>query len=459
MYRTNKKILEILIFVLAAALFTGATSFFVRNLPFYGIIIIASVSYILVRLLYEYGLQRIQRFLYEWYFIKGESRELGLFVDRLRFCFTISDLIRAFREILETRLDSTVLFVDMTKRYLIYNSSSIIGMDQYNFQELVRHYDNWKNGIYFFDDHLDLVSSSKKARGFFMVVNNLHCYVYMRYLRNMDPDVFPQIYTEFTNFLKRNETIEKMYAIAAVSKEWSMIAETQKAFLPKKLPEIQGLQLASYFKPLVNVSGDYFDVLPIDEHRTLLLLGDVSGKGLAAALIMGIVVNTIRIMEKKDDLELVIRTVDSAIKGMRLEDKYTVMFVGIIDTQEMKLTYVNASMADPLIISETRAGRQIRRLGSTCSVIGILDLDEVGVETVPLLKGDVLLMASDGVSEVSNEAGEMLGDTDKWIDFILEQSKAPAQEFVSALSNLVIEHAGGMKLRDDVTILVAKVQE
>ncbi|HON12885.1 MAG TPA: PP2C family protein-serine/threonine phosphatase [Treponema sp.] len=459
MYRRITKTLEISTLIISMALFGILTPLLSRELSFLGILLVAGTAFILLRFFYDKSNQRINDFLKDLFFNRGETRLLVNFVDRLRFCFTIGDLISAFREILEKRADGTIMFLDMTKRYMVYNSPTIIGMDQHVFDELVRHYEGWKDGIYFFDDNLDLVSNHRKSRGFFVVSGNLHCYVFMRYVRNMDEEIFPQIFSEYANFLKRNETIEKMFAIAAVSKEWSMVAETQRAFLPKKLPDIPKVELASYFRPLVNVSGDYYDVLPIDGDRTLLLLGDVSGKGLAAALIMGIVVNTIRIMEKKDDLELVVRTVDAAIKGMKLQDKYTVLFLGLLDTKKMELSYVNASMADPLIISETKAGRQIRRLGSNCSVIGILDLDTVGVDTVKLLPGDVILMASDGVSEVSNQQGEMLGDTEGWIDFVVDESRGPVQEFLQKLSDLVFKHAAGTKLRDDVTVLVAKVQE
>lgn len=459
MYRRIMKTLEISTLIISMALFGILTPLLSRELSFLGILLVAGTAFILLRFFYDKSNQRINDFLKDLFFNRGETRLLVNFVDRLRFCFTIGDLISAFREILEKRADGTIMFLDMTKRYMVYNSPTIIGMDQHVFDELVRHYEGWKDGIYFFDDNLDLVSNHRKSRGFFVVSGNLHCYVFMRYVRNMDEEIFPQIFSEYANFLKRNETIEKMFAIAAVSKEWSMVAETQRAFLPKKLPDIPKVELASYFRPLVNVSGDYYDVLPIDGDRTLLLLGDVSGKGLAAALIMGIVVNTIRIMEKKDDLELVVRTVDAAIKGMKLQDKYTVLFLGLLDTKKMELSYVNASMADPLIISETKAGRQIRRLGSNCSVIGILDLDTVGVDTVKLLPGDVILMASDGMSEVSNEQGEMLGDTEGWIDFVVDESRGPVQEFLQKLSDLVFKHAAGTKLRDDVTVLVAKVQE
>lgn len=459
MYRRITKTLEISTLIISMVFFGMLTPLLSRELSFLGVLLVAGTAFILLRFFYDKSNQRINDFLKDVFFNRGETRLLVNFVDRLRFCFTIGDLISAFREILEKRADGTIMFLDMTKRYMVYNSPTIIGMDQHVFDELVRHYEGWKDGIYFFDDNLDLVSNHRKSRGFFVVSGNLHCYIFMRYVRNMDEEIFPQIFSEYANFLKRNETIEKMFAIAAVSKEWSMVAETQRAFLPKKLPDIPKVELASYFRPLVNVSGDYYDVLPIDADRTLLLLGDVSGKGLAAALIMGIVVNTIRIMEKKDDLELVVRTVDAAIKGMKLQDKYTVLFLGLLDTKKMELSYVNASMADPLIISETKAGRQIRRLGSNCSVIGILDLDTVGVDTVKLLPGDVILMASDGVSEVSNEQGEMLGDTEGWIDFVVDESRGPVQEFLQKLSDLVFKHAVGTKLRDDVTVLVAKVQE
>lgn len=459
MYRVIKRTLEVSTLIISMAVFAMITPLLSRDLQFLGRLLVAGTGFVLLRLLYGNVVQQIDSFLRQLFFNRGNTRLLVNFVDRLRFCFTIGDLISAFREILERRTDSTVIFLDMSKRYVVYNSPSIIGMDPHVFDEIVRHYESWKDGIYYFDDNLDLLSNHRKSRGFFIVSGNFHCFVFMRFVQNMDEEIFPQVYSEYANFLKRNETIEKMFAIAAVSKEWSMVAETQRTFLPKQLPAVPKLELATYFKPLVNVSGDYYDVLPIDNDRTLLLLGDVSGKGLAAALIMGIVVNTVRIMEKKDDLELVVRTVDSAIKGMKLEDKYTVLFLGLLDTKKMELSYVNASMADPLIISETKAGRQIRRLESNCGVIGILDLDTVGIDRVKLLPGDVILMASDGVSEVSNEHGEMLGDTEGWIDFIVDESRCSAEEFIQKLSDLVYKHAAGTKLRDDVTVLVAKIQE
>ncbi len=458
MYKKSRKKAYLLTTGSAAILFSLALFLLVEHLAFIGKLALAGVLFIGMIFVVTVVFRRVEQRLYDKAYVYGDTRVLSAFVDRLRFCFTNNDLIRAFREVLEMSADCTVLLVDMERRYTVYNSPGVLGTDQQIFNDLVHNYSNWRDGLFFFDEKLGLVSQSQDLRGFFVVQGNLHLYLFMRYARVMEPDVFEDLATEFKAFLHRNETIEKMYAIAAVTKEWAMVAETQLSFLPQRIPEIKGLSMATYFRPLVNVSGDYYDVLPIDEDKTLFLLGDVSGKGLAAALVMGIVVNTVRILENKTDLPAIVRSVDNAIKGMRLEDKYTVLFIGLVDTKEMVMTYVNASMADPVIISETRAGRQIRNLNSTCSLIGILDIDEIGVAEAKLFPGDTILMASDGVSEVADAEGEMLGDSEMWIDFILSESEKEVGVFVEGIADLVMEHAKESELRDDVTMLAVKME-
>lgn len=457
MYRNNKLIGELVLYSAAAAAFSGGAFLLSEGLPAAGVAAVAGLLFVLLTILVRRGLRGMDAALRRQAFQRSDTRLLKATVDRLRFAFTTNDLISALRETLEFSADATVLLVDMPKRYLVYNSSSAVGTDPAVFGELVRHYDQWRDGFFFFDENLDLVSNQRGARGFFLVKGRLHVYIFLRFLRVMESEVFPELYAEFVGFLSRNETVEKMFSIAALSKDWAAVAETQRSFLPKNLPSVEGLELASFFKPLVNVSGDFYDVLPLDERRTLLLLGDVSGKGLAAALIMGIVMNTIRISEDKEDLESLVRNVDTAIKGMRLEDKYTVLFLGLVDTERMTLRYVNASMADPLIISETRAGRQIRHLKSTCSLIGILDLETVGVSEISLFPGDVIFIATDGVSEVPGPGGVMLGDHERWIDYVTDESARPMAEFVEGFEALASAYSGGAQLRDDLTVLAARV--
>jgi len=458
MYAGSKRIAGLGSAGLAALAFAFLAVLLTADLRHTGAVIISGSLFVVLYLVHTRLLELLDAFLRYRIFRRGPTRILGELVDRLRFCFTTGDLITAFRDIVEYRADGTVLFFDIAKRHMVYASPTIIGTDPALPAEIVRRYDDWRNGVFFFDENLDLISKHTQARGFLVVQGSLQVYIFMRYAGTMDPDVFDQLYGEFAGFLKRNETIEKMFAIAAVSREWSLVAETQRGFLPKTLPSIPRLDLAAHFKPLVNVSGDYYDVLPLDEDRTLLLLGDVSGKGLAAALIMGIVVNTIRIIERKDNLVELVRSVDEAIKGMRLDDKYTVLFAAVVDTRAMTLRFVNASMADPLIISETRAGRQIRRLSSNCRLIGILELGQIETQEVRIFPGDTILIASDGVSDVQNATGEMLGESERWLEFITEESSRPVGEFIEALAALTEEYSGQVPLRDDVTILAAKVR-
>ena len=193
--------------------------------------------------------------------------------------------------------------------------------------------------------------------------------------------------------------------------------------------------------------------------RDRFVLGDVSGKGLAAALVMGVIVNTIKIAKDKEDLKGVIRLIDVAIKRMNLMDKYTVLFLGLIDTEEMTIKYVNASIENPMILTKDRDGLRIKTLDSTCSIVGIIEIDEIEVVEKPLYNGDVLLIFSDGVPEAMNSEGVELGDTDFYLesikDFAMRQN---AQGIVDSVANMALQYVQGEKMRDDVTIVCCRIK-
>ena len=312
-------------------------------------------------------------------------------------------------------------------------------------------------GVYFIDKDFGLTTVYKSTRGFFLVKGDYHLYVFCKYTHLFDKVIYNTLFEEFIRFLNRQEIISNLSEITELSREWTMLADVQKSFLPMVMPQVRRLELASYFRPLVNVSGDYYSVLPLDEHKTLVMLGDVSGKGLAAALVMGLVLNTVKIMEDKEDLANVIHSIDHAIKDMKFQDKYTVLFIGIIDTEKMTIRYVNASMSDPIIVTRSPEGYRIKPLSSNCSLIGIIDLDNVIVAEQKLFRGDLILMASDGISEAMDKDGVELGTTDMYLATIKNSANKSAGNFVTDMANLVLSYSEG-HLRDDVTMLVAKVE-
>ena len=387
-----------------------------------------------------------------------ETSLLSEFIDNLRFCYTLDDFYEVIGKILEEKADCSVFYIDRRKNYVLYNSSDRLTISKETMRTLELNFDSdWKSGLYYLGENFGVVSSHKNARGLLLVNNQHHFFIFCRYTRLFDLVIYPRLFEEFCRFQRRTSTISDLTDIAELSKEWDQLAETQRAFLPMTLPVLDNVDIASYFKPLVNVSGDYYWVEKLSEDKTLVMLGDVSGKGLAAALVMGLVMNTVKIMANKEDLVNVIKSIDTAIKGMKLQDKYTVLFIGIIDTKKMNIRYVNASMSDPVVITQSPTGHRIKPLTSNCSIVGIIDLDDITVAEQRLFRGDVILMASDGVSEVMNEEGIELGNTEIFTETLKKSASKTPREFINNVVALIKEHNGGKKLRDDVTMLVAKV--
>lgn len=391
----------------------------------------------------------------------GATAYFTKFIERLRFCYSLEDFYSAVSDILEVEADCSVLYIDRNANYILYNSPNKITNDPNVLTKLEQNYSvSWHDPINFIGENLGLVTSRKKARGFFFASDGEHLYIFNRYTYLFDTEIYEKLYEEFVRFQNRSRIISSLAEISELTTEWQQLADAQVSFLPKKMPEIKNLKLGAYFRPLINVSGDYYSVLPIDENKTLLMLGDVSGKGLAAALVMGLVMNTVKIKENKEDLVGMIISVDAAIKGMHLQDKYTVLFIGIVDTEKMKITYVNASMSDPIIVTRSPEGYRIKSLSSNCSVVGIIPIEpgDVQVSEQRLFSGDLIMMASDGVSEVMNEDKVELGDTELFTNTIKASASKDPQEFVADIVNLVLDYNADTRLHDDLTMLVAKVQ-
>lgn len=388
----------------------------------------------------------------------GYTAYINKFIDALRFCYSFDDFYKQISEILELQADCAVLFIDREKNYVLYNSPDRISSYYTTRDVLANNFPaGWKDGFYYLGNKYGIVSSYRQARGFFICYQGKQFFVFNRYTMLFDTEIYSKLTEEFFRFIERTKIISNLSEISSLTKEWEQLADTQVSFLPHDIPNIPHLKIATYYRPLVNVSGDYYSILPIDSSKTLLMLGDVSGKGLPAALIMGLVMNTVKIIENKEDLVALIQAVDSAIKGMHLQDKYTVLFLGILDTEEMKIRYVNASMSDPIVLSRAPDGYRIKELTSSASVVGIIDMDDVHVNEMRLFRGDTILLATDGVSEVMDDNGVELGDTEEYIQTLKSSAAKQPQQFVEDIVDLIMRYNGDKRLHDDVTMMVAKV--
>jgi serine phosphatase RsbU (regulator of sigma subunit) len=462
MYKTRKKIVTICVYTLAIIVFICFALFLIpqreSSTPsIYSLLTVGVFFWAVVFLAIKLKSSLVNKVHHDT-LEKGETMIIKKFMDRLRFCYTLDDFYVAIGDFLERRGDCSVLLIDRVKNYTLYNSPNRITSSDSIREKMCQNFEeNWKDGFYYFDRHFGVTSKIKKSRGFFLCSEKQHMFVFCNYTRLFDQSIYEQLFEEYKRFITRTGTISQLSEIAATTKEWQQLAETQQSFLPQKIPNIANLKIATYFRPLVNVSGDYFSILPIDKYKTLLMLGDVSGKGLPAALIMGLVMNTVKIIEDKEDLVGVLHAIDKAIKGMHLQDKYTVLFLSIVDTEKMKIRYINASMSDPIILSPSPDGYRIKPLTSNASLVGILEMGDVAVAEKRLFRGDTILMATDGVSEVMDDSGVELGDTDIYKKTLMAGAAKDPQQMVDDIVDLIWKYNGDKKLHDDVTMMIAKV--
>ena len=437
-----------------------------RMLPNFGFLTrfgFAFAIFVIASIMVSMGTSFLSRRVREGVYKETETALFDSFINSLRFCYTRENLIEAIQQELEYKADCSVLLTNTDTDLVVYNSASAYISDPDVYAKLAHRFssewlEHWGENIYLLDSDMQMTTNRKKARGVVIAYSSARLFIICRYIRAVEPEVFRHFFTEFKNYFGREKTLSQLLYYSELAQEWQMVANTQRAFLPQKIPVLDHLEVGVYFRPLVNVSGDYYDIIPIDEDKTLIITGDVSGKGLAAALVMGVVVNTIRIMENKEDLAGLIFAVDSAIKRMNLLDKYTVVFLGVIDTKAMKIRYVNASMEAPMIFTRAAEGYKVKMLDSNCPVIGIIDIDTVTVAEKPLYRNDLLFITTDGIPEITNEEGVELGSNEAYVESLKSFASLDALSIAKKVADFGLNYSAAKAFRDDTTILTVKLK-
>lgn len=456
-YRSARSLARTASWFAAAAAFVSLAFLAGHGTGLWGRAVVALVSFVVVFAARRAAFARLDERLYRKAMGRGVSRLVIDFVERVRTCFTMAEFVAAIRDCLERSLDASVVLIKSNTWESVYSSPASLTADPALLPRLKRSFRELSEGLVFMDDRLELTVSPAGSRGFFVLCKGYYFFVFSRVSPYVDGDAYRLLHAELSIFFDRVLTVARLFDIAALTKEWRQIAQTQRSFLPEKLPEQPKLSLAAYWRPLVNVSGDYYDALRIDDERTLLVMGDVSGKGLAAALVMGIVINTIRAARDMADLSALVRACDGAIRGMGFEDKYTVMFLALLDTGKKRLSYVNAAMPDQFVVVRTVKGPVVKRLASNCGIIGLVPIERLEVEELELRTDDVIVLSTDGLLEISAGEGVPLDRSPEFQRIMGSALDVDAETLVERLATLGETSVTEGALRDDITILAAKV--
>ncbi|MGO9402599.1 MAG: PP2C family protein-serine/threonine phosphatase [Terriglobales bacterium] len=269
--------------------------------------------------------------------------------------------------------------------------------------------------------------------------------------------------------------------------ELAIAQEVQAQLYPKLITQLETLEVHGFCRPARTVSGDYYDFLALNSDRLVLAVGDVSGKGISAALLMATIYAAVRAYSIEDRSllrELTLReaaTVGAAGgSGLMLASdsggteaspatlltllnhqlyestpaaKYATLFLGTYDGATRRLTYTNGGHLPPILISEDGSS-QLLSCGGT--VVGLFDNLSFPEATVQFRPGDVLVAYTDGVTEPENDYGEF--GEERLIQLVRENRHLPLERITEIVTTAVADWIGDNEQPDDVTLVLARAR-
>jgi len=246
---------------------------------------------------------------------------------------------------------------------------------------------------------------------------------------------------------------EEEQDLIRMKEEVRVASEIQMRLPPKSSPRIAGYDIAGTSIPAEVVGGDYFDFIPIEDERLAICLGDVSGKGLPAALLMANLQATIRgqALSTMSPGECTGRSNTLLFQSTDTE-KFATLFYGVLDARDGRLRYCNAGHEKPFLFSEEEAAVRLEAGGLVLSFVEQFPYEEGTVSFGP---GSVLVVFSDGITDAANRDGEPYGE-DRLAGVIRRNRGQPAAVLVERIVADVLEHAGDCPQTDDMTLVVIR---
>jgi sigma-B regulation protein RsbU (phosphoserine phosphatase) len=232
-----------------------------------------------------------------------------------------------------------------------------------------------------------------------------------------------------------------------------LASQVQRQLLPRECPDLLTLDCYAHCMPMGVVGGDYFDFIRIDENRIGVTIGDVAGKGVAAALVMASLQALLRSRATTCGdrvCQLMVET-NQGLYGTIPANKYATLFYGVYREDQRSLTYVNAGHNPPLVIRSTG---QVERLSDGGPVLGLFPVVSFVAGETRFESGDRLVLYTDGLTEALNEDGEEFGE----VRLIAAATATAARDAASTRMSILNAHAAfaqSAPRTDDLTMLVA----
>jgi len=238
-----------------------------------------------------------------------------------------------------------------------------------------------------------------------------------------------------------------------MARELEQAAEIQRSFLPSVAPQVQGLDLAGHNAACRTVGGDYYDFFAYPSGRVAMVLGDVSGKGMPASLLMmGLQARVQALIDEPSCLGEAMTRINRITSANCPRNRFISFFMCILDSSTGELIYANAGHNPPIIVRSDGTHQVLEGGGP---VLGILSMIEYQEYKVQINKGDIFAIYSDGVTEAATPKDEEF-ETENLAKVLATYSSRCAAEIIEEVNKALTAWTAGAPPADDITLIVAR---
>jgi sigma-B regulation protein RsbU (phosphoserine phosphatase) len=283
------------------------------------------------------------------------------------------------------------------------------------------------------------------------------------------------------SFNSMTDNLEKLIAEQKekerLQSELEIAHEVQAQLFPRSNVGTSTLELHGICRPARIVSGDYYDFLSYGPEQVMVAVGDISGKGISAALLMATIHSAVRAYEQEQLVSVGMAAAygtNSRVGAFEARmgppspaqmlwllnrhlfqstqpEKYATLFLGFYDDEKHRLTYANAGHLPPIVLSADGA---VRRLQTGGTVVGLFPDCEYAEETIELYPGDIFIAFSDGITEPENEFGEF--GEDRLVETVAAHRLQPLERITEHVISAVQDWIGSIEQPDDITVVLAR---
>ncbi|MBC8230743.1 SpoIIE family protein phosphatase [bacterium] len=240
-----------------------------------------------------------------------------------------------------------------------------------------------------------------------------------------------------------------------LEQELTLAHQIQQRFWPDEPPTIKGISVSGISVPALEVGGDYYDFIPIGQNQLGMTVGDISGKGVPAALLMATLRAMLRTqIENRHSVRDTIFLVNNAICKDTPDEKFLTLFYCVLDTNTRNLTYVNAGHTPGFLYNIHRKEEKYLEIGGT--LVGFLENFPFQEGHESLDSGSILLLYSDGATDALNPQNEEFG-AERLYSLVRENSHLSARDLIDLIYQKIVEFSNGTHQFDDITMVAVKI--